>query len=191
MVIGKLLNSYKWKICYQLSWLVHRGRYLNRKVTENAGFVSIVAIFAICGLVVPVLQDWRTLALACVSPWRVGGGALQASGLQLHPSTLAMYLFYTLLAQTYTILQYLIQFCVINQHMHCTSTMYFFFVLLIHSAWIVHQAFSRRKIFCGQCFFCYGGNEAMFILKMFNISQWKIFPCLVFLLLPCWQCVVS
>ena len=53
---------------------------------------QLLQFFAIYGLVVPVLQDWRTLALACVSPWRVGGGALQASGLQLHPSTLAIYL---------------------------------------------------------------------------------------------------
>ena len=40
---------------------------------------QLLQFFGICGLVVPVLQDWRTLALACVSPWRGGGGALQAS----------------------------------------------------------------------------------------------------------------
>ena len=89
MVIGKLQNSYKWKICYQLAWFIHRGGCLNRKGKKMVDLLQWLQYFAICGLVVPFLQDWRTLALACVSPWRVGGGALQASGLQLHPSTLA------------------------------------------------------------------------------------------------------
>ena len=80
---------------------------------------QLLQFFGICGLVVPVLQDWRTLALACVSLWRGGGGALQASGLQLHPSTLAMYLFYALLAQTCTIFHS--WSCSISPHLQFTS----------------------------------------------------------------------
>ena len=93
---------------------------------------QLLQFFGICGLVVPVLQDWRTLALACVSPWRGGGGALQASGLQLHPSTLAMYLSYFLheLVQCFTIFYDLVlhpNTCNVTLlHTSCT--------LLVHSA---------------------------------------------------------
>ena len=89
---------------------------------------QLLQFFGICGLVVPVLQDWRTLALACVSPWRGGGGALQASGLQLHPSTLAMYLSYFLheLVQCFTILYNLVLHPNTLLHTSCT--------LLVHSA---------------------------------------------------------
>ena len=84
---------------------------------------QLLQFFGICGLVVPVLQDWRTLALACVSPWRGGGGALQASGLQLHPSTLAMYLSYFLheLVQCFT----LVRSCSTSQRLQYNSFAHF------------------------------------------------------------------
>ena len=93
---------------------------------------QLLQFLQFAGLVVQVLQDWRTLALACVSPLRGGGGALQASGLQLHPSTLAMYLSYFLheLVQCFTILYNLVQHLntcnVTLLHTSCT--------LLVHSA---------------------------------------------------------
>ena len=95
-------------------------------------FQLLQIFLAICRLVVHFLQDWRTLALACVSPLRGGGGALQASGLQLHPSTLAMYLSYFLheLVQCFTILYDLVlhpNTCNVTLlHTSCT--------LLVHSA---------------------------------------------------------
>ena len=164
---------------------------------------QLLQFFGICGLVVPVLQDWRTLALACVSPWRGGGGALQASGLQLHPSTLAMYLFYTLQAQTCTIFHS--WSCSISSHLQFTSPRFLYKLVqycdilsnlaAMYCLYVLHELyikpFSQETFFVANVCSACVAMWKFFRLPMLNISHWRIFLCLVFLLLPCWQCVVS
>ena len=169
MVIGKLLNLFKWKICYQLSWLVHRGRYLNRKGNRKCRICFNCCNF--CNLrasssCLAGLANTGFGLCESVEGWRRGSAGLRPPTPSLHTCNVPLLHapctnLYNI-AMCYTILRFF------YQHVH--------YVLLVHSAWIVHQAFStKKKDFCGQCFFYFVSHVAIFFFFrcwIFHIEEY-------------------